>query len=174
MPLVGVTWLCFPGQPPRVTGPLPRSNNRAWFSAADLVPSNDLSEVSLADLQLVTRKEAETPWSLDLHATSAIVRGLPTWGRSARLPYLLRGVLIALTLCVASLAVSLTILQHAIVRRWAALAISGLPAVAALIAIQRLDASAISKLAYFVVPLVPLVALAIPLVARRVARKRAR
>jgi hypothetical protein len=139
-----------------------------------LVPSNDLSEVSLADLRLVTRKEAETPWRLDLHATSAVVRGLPTWGRSARLPYLLRGMLVALTLSVASLAVSFAILHHGIVRRWAVLAIAGLPAIAALLSIQRLDASSISKLAYLAVPLVPLIALAIALLARRVARKRAR
>ena len=61
VPMVGVTWLCFPGQPPRVTGPLPRSGGRAWFSATDLRPSEDLRTFDLEDLRLVTRPAAGLP-----------------------------------------------------------------------------------------------------------------
>lgn len=174
VPLVGVTWLCFPGQPPRVSGPLPGSRGRAWFSATQLTPSDDLREVSLVDLQVVTQAPAGER-RLRLQTRDGVVRGLPAWGRSATLSAPKRSALAALTALVLALGASFLVLRAGLSRRWHALVGGGTPAVAALIVLHRLDASGLGPLTYAAVPLAGAsILLLLALLARRVARTPAR
>jgi hypothetical protein len=170
VPLVGVTWLCFPDAAPRVTGPLPGSGVRAWFSAADLVPSDDLREVVLTDLRVVTRAAPDEK-RLNLHVDRGVIRGLAAWGRSAKLSPWARGSLTSLTAMLLSLFGAFTVLGTDVRRRWLALAVGGVPAVAAAFALQRIDASSAGPLAYAWVPSVALtVSALVRLLMRRVAR----
>jgi hypothetical protein len=160
VPLVGVTWLCFPGEPPRVTGALPGMGDRAWFSARALEPSDDLRQVSLTDLYLETRPDSAER-RLELHVQSGTVRGLPAWGRSAKLPWVPRALLAAATAFLTALAASWVALRRSVHRRWEALLVGGVPAVCALIALHRLDASDLRPIAYTFVPCIPLLACAL-------------
>jgi hypothetical protein len=59
VPMVGVTWACFPKRAPRVVGALPGAAKNAFFSAASLKPSEDLRSFTLSDLVLVARRTDE-------------------------------------------------------------------------------------------------------------------
>lgn len=152
VPLVGVTWLCFPGQPPRVSGALPGLGGLAWFTAEELVPSDDLREVRFSALRVFTKKLDERH-HLEMSVGSATVRGLPGWGRSAKLPLSRRSGLAAGTAVLLALGAVWAVLSSGVTRRATALALGGLPAVAAFVAISRLDASTLGPVAYSLVPL---------------------
>jgi len=174
VPLVGVTWLCFPGEPPRVTGALPGMGDRAWFSARALDPSDDLRQVSLTDLYLETRPDSAQR-RLELRVRSGTVRGLPSWGRSAKLPWVQRALLAALTALVSAFGVTWVALRRSVQRRWEALLVGGLPAVCGLVALHRLDASDLGPIAYTLVPAISLaVCAALAPWAGRIARSPAR
>jgi hypothetical protein len=102
VPLVGVTWLCFPGERPRVVGPLPGIGDRAWFTADSLVPSEDLRRLALSDLKVVARAE-DGRERLHLRVQTAVVSGLVAWGRPARLPAFWRAVLAGSTAVILAL-----------------------------------------------------------------------
>ena len=171
VPLVGVTWLCFPNAAPRVTGPLPGSASRAWFSASNLVPSDDLREVSLTDLRIVTRV-GDGEKRLDLRVREGTVRGLPAWGRSAKLRPAVRGALASATGLLLALVATFAVLLLGVERRWTALALGGAPAVLALFVLHRLDASNAQTHSYALVPALGMTALLLGLLAgRRVARR---
>lgn len=170
VPLVGVTWLCFPGAPPRVTGPLPKTDGAVWFSASSLEPSDDLREVALTDLRVTTRPDASRR-QVDLRVRSGVVRGLPGWGRSPNLSAAARALLLSLTALLLSLGAVHMVCRAALRQRWQAILAGGLPAVGAFVLLHRLDASSSGPLTYVAVPalgavVVPLMAAA----ARRVAR----
>jgi len=158
VPLVGVTWLCFPGQPPRVAGALPGLHGSAWFTARDFVPSDDLREASFADLRVFTKK-LDDQHVLELSVKTASVRGLPGWGRSAKLPFATRSALSLCTAVLLALASAFVVLSLGLARRAAALVAGGLPAVAAFVTLSRIDGSALSAGAYFLVPVVGLAVL---------------
>src|SRR5690606_15244579 len=50
VPIVGLTWLGFERAPPRVTGPVPNSGGRAWFSASAISVDEDLTTFYAQDL----------------------------------------------------------------------------------------------------------------------------
>lgn len=170
VPLVGVTWLCFPGEPPRVAGPLPGTSGRAWFSATSLAPSDDLREVALTNLEIATRAEPGQR-RLTLRTRSGVVRGLPAWGRSAKLTSLQRSGLSAITAFLLAIGGIFLALRRRLERRWQAILAGGLPAVVALALLHRLDASQLGPAAYTLVPIAGgLVLLPLAGLARRVAR----
>jgi hypothetical protein len=96
VPLVGVTWLCFPGERRRAVGPLPGFGERAWFTAESLVPSEDLRRFELSDLRVVVRGD-DGRERVHLSVQTAVVSGFAPWGRPARLPAVWRAVLAAAT-----------------------------------------------------------------------------
>jgi hypothetical protein len=166
VPLVGVTWLCFPGQPPRVSGALPGLSGMAWFTAHDFTPSDDLREVRLTDLRVFTKKLDEQHY-LEMSVQSATVRGLPGWGRSSKLALPVRSALATATAVILALGAALSVLSAGVTRRIGALAVGGLPALAAFVLLSRLDGSALASNVYALVPLAGVVAL---LLADRAAR----
>jgi len=151
VPMVGVTWLCFPGQPPRVTGKLPAIGNRAWFTAAELQPSPDLRTFELEDLRLVTRPEGGSP-QLRLHTGRAHVAGLSPWGRSAKLPTQARAALVASVAALLSLLVAWLMTVGGVASRAGAVVIGGVPAVVAIHLLHRVDGGPSGMSAYLWVP----------------------
>jgi hypothetical protein len=158
VPMVGVTWLCFPGRPPRVVGAVPGFGGRAWFSARELDPSDDLRGLELADLRIATRKADSMP-AIRLHVESASVRGLPGWGPGARLPFRLRaGILVSAGMLLA-MAAAFAVLARADGSRLAGLAQGGGAAIGAFAVLHALDRGQAPPMAYFLVPAAGLLAL---------------
>ena len=83
VPVVDVTWLCF-GDTPRVTGAFPGAGGKVWFTATELVPSDDLRTIELENLSLVARTESKKT-RLRLRTKNARIAGLPSWGRGQQL-----------------------------------------------------------------------------------------
>ncbi len=158
VPLVGVTWLCFPGEPPRVTGGLPGLGEFGSFTARALRPSDDLRQVRFDELRVFTRKVDDQP-SLELSVQTATVRGLPGWGRSAKLGLVVRSALSAGTAMVLVLGVVFSVLHLGVTRRLGALALGGLPSLAAFTSLSRFDASSLPAAACLLVPFVGAAAL---------------
>jgi hypothetical protein len=151
VPMVGVTWLCYPGHPPRVAGKLPGVGERAWFSAGELRLSPDLRRFELHDLRLVTRPEGAGP-QLRLHVDRAHVAGLKPWGRSAKLPTRARAALVATVAALLALLVAWLMTAGMVASRAAAMAIGGTAAVAAVHLLHRVDGGPSGVSAYFWVP----------------------
>lgn len=179
VPMVGVSWLCFPGRTPRVTGALPgASHGSVWYTAAELHPSADLRSFRLADLRLSTRRRGSFP-GLVLHVKRAEVSGLSPWGHPDTLPVPLRALLVGVTGALLALLVQWLALRRGIASRLEATLLGGAAAVTALSALHTIDRSRASGPAYALVPVAGavaalVIALALGLVRRGVARRRAR
>lgn len=157
VPLVGVTWLCFPERTPRVAGPLPRSGGRAWFTATDLAPSDDLRRFQLRDLELMLKLNSTLLPRVRLRVQSAVVTGLTPWGRPARLGAARRAGLIASTAALLGLAVTGLLLRERGFGRIGACAVSGAGALSALSLLRTADAAADRPGLYLLVPFAALI-----------------
>jgi hypothetical protein len=153
VPLVGVTWTCFPRRTPRVVGVLPGGAKDAFFSAASLHPSEDLRRFALTDLRLLARRPdgSEKP-ALKLYARRATVAGLSSWGRPPHLPFRARAALVAAIGSFLGLLVVWSGIAFGRASRLAAATVGGLSALAGLSALQGLDRVALSPWAYALVP----------------------
>jgi hypothetical protein len=153
VPLVGVTWTCFPRRAPRVVGVLPGGAKEAFFSAASLKPSEDLRSFALTDLELVARRPdgGEKP-ALKLRVRRALVAGLSSWGRPPHLPLRARAALVAATGSFLGLLVAWSTIAFHRASRLSAASVGGLSALAGLTALQALDRAAFAPWAYALVP----------------------
>jgi hypothetical protein len=158
VPMVGVSWLCFPGRPARVTGTLPGTDRRAWFTAAEIHPSDDLQRFELSDLRLVARGKPSMP-ALQLHVDSARISGLLPWGRSAKLPVQLRAALVTGSAVALGLLAVWFVIRRALSSRLGAAASGAVPALVVLEVLHEVDSSAASGLLYALVPIAGIVAL---------------
>jgi hypothetical protein len=153
VPLVGVTWLCFPDRTPRVVGTLPGFGDRAWFSAATLVPSDDLRSIELSDLRIATKKTDSSP-PLRLHVGSAHIAGLAPWGRPAKLDVVSRALLLVSTATLLALLAAWVTLRRATESRLSAAFVSGSSVLVSLAVLHALDKGPLSNAAYALVPVV--------------------
>jgi hypothetical protein len=170
VPLVHVTWLCFPGSPPLVTGPLPGTNGSAWFTAQRLRFSDDLSVAELEQLTVASRVE-EKKMSVELRVNQGVVRGLPVWGRGLKLSLGERSWLVLLTTLVLCLSGAAVTMSGSIGHRALALLAGGAPAIVALLLLHRLDSASVSATLHWLVPAAGLgAALVLGLALPRVAR----
>ena len=158
VPLVGVTWLCFPRRAPRVVGALPASGGRAWFSAAALRPNSDLTSFELDDLVVVSAKQPGMV-PLRLRVGQARMSGLASWARPASLSARQRAAIVLLSALTLSVTVAWLVCRLAGPGRLAASAISGAAAVAALSALHRVDRLSAPTASYALVPAAGLAAL---------------
>ena len=96
VPIVGVTWLCFGKSPPRITGPVPNSHNRAWFSARAIDVSDDFTAFRAEDVYVGSQPTA-SKFRVGVRAKVAEVSGLPAWGQSTPFTPLHRACVVGVT-----------------------------------------------------------------------------
>lgn len=160
VPLVNVTWLCFPGSRPLVTGPLPGARGAAWFTAHGLSLSDDLGTATLRDLTVVS-KPVEKQLRVTLHVDEGVVSGLPVWGRGVKLSLLERSVLLFVSVLVLCLAVLGMTAGRGLSQRVLALVAGGAPALVALVLLHRMDSNSLAKGFHWLVPLAGLLVVAV-------------
>ncbi len=170
VPMVNLTWLCFPGRTPRIAGALPRSNGAAWFSAKTLRPSADLRRFDATDFELLSRKVRGRP-EVRVRVLRAEISGLPSWGRPATLSMRLRSLLLAVTSTGLSGLVAFGVLRVSLANRFWATALGLAGAVASLHTLHTLDGSGLPALAYAGVPVLGALAAALVLAAAVLSRR---
>lgn len=99
VPIVGVTWLCFGKSPPRLTGPVPNSHNRAWFSARAIDVSDDFTAFRAEDVYVGSQPTA-SKFRVGVRAKVAEVSGLPAWGQSTPFTPFYRACVVGVTVLV--------------------------------------------------------------------------
>jgi hypothetical protein len=153
VPMVGVSWLCFPGREPRVVGMLPGSGGKVWFSAAGLEAEPDLSGFALDDFRL---SGDASPWftSASLRVNHARVSGLPPWGRPAKLPVTIRSAILALSAWLIGAGVTMSHARLSLGGSLTALAAAGGPSLAVAAVLDRLDSSPAGAAGYAWLPVV--------------------
>lgn len=166
IPFVGVTWLCFEGREPRLSGTLPGGGGT--FSASDLAISDDLRSVHFADLRLLLGERGDI--RLDVH--QAIVTGLSPWGRASNLRPALRALLFSSTGTALALLAALYVLARSVAHRLFSLIIGGAGPVAALLVLSRLEQANHASWAYAWVPVAGLGGLAAAALATQLWEKR--
>jgi hypothetical protein len=184
VPLVEVSWVCLPGDPPRAVGAAPRAGKGSGdagvaqrppaFTARSIEVSDDLRSIEADDLELVfPRLESAPPgstasappqWALGaarLRASKASIRGLAPIGRASNLSVASRALLLGAGAIGFSAAAAAWVLAFAIRSRARSLAIGAAGPAAALMAFSSLERGPAPGVAYAALPLAGLVAVAV-------------
>lgn len=146
IPFVGLTWLCFPGAEPRLSGQLPAGGGA--FSARDLSISDDLRSLEFADLRLLLGEKGKVA----VRAQSAEIRGLAPWGRGSNLAAPLRALLLAITGPALALLGATIVLARSIAHRLRSLLVGTAGPIGALLALSRLEQGEHAPWTYLAVP----------------------
>jgi hypothetical protein len=166
VPLVGVSWVCLPGEAPRAVGKPSFGGGRAGFAATAMELADDLRAVSFRELTVVTPL-AGSDSPARFRFARAEVRGLPPLGRASNLGVLARTALLALS----GLALAVTsagfVLWASIASRARAGALAVLAAGASLLVFSALERSSVSSALYLAVPAAGLASLLAVAAARR-------
>jgi hypothetical protein len=165
IPFVGVTWLCFQGRPPRLSGALPGGGGS--FTAADLSVSDDLRSLYFSDMRLLLGERGD----VRLSAREALVSGLSPWGRASNLRPGLRALLLSSTGAALALLGALFVLKWSVSQRLPSLLVGGMGPVFALLALSRLEQGEHGSLAYVCVPVAGIIGLALAAVITRMWRR---
>jgi hypothetical protein len=166
VPFVGVTWLCFEDQAPRLTGALPGGGGT--FTAADLSISDDLRSLDFSDMRLLLGERG----GVRVHVDAAHVTGLSPWGRASNLAPAARAVLLSATGACLALLASWFVLSRSIQSRLWSLLVGGAGPVAALLTMSRLEQGENAPARYALVPLGALIGLAVAILLERVIARR--
>jgi hypothetical protein len=192
VPSLGFSWVCFPGDEPRIVGPAPlhsdasaqtpggEANPRgevtgtAVLSASAIHLSDDLRAIRLEDVTISTRAPgslASERLQVRLHVKDVAIQGIAPLGRASNLDVVTRALLLALSsIAMASLA-AFTVLALSVRERARALAIGVAGPAASLMVFSSLERSSTAPLAYSAVPLAGLSAVAAILGVARALRR---
>jgi hypothetical protein len=166
VPFVGVTWLCFEGGPPRLSGALPGGG--VSFTAADLSVSDDLRSLHFSDMRLLLGERGD----VRLSAREALVTGLSPWGRASNLRPALRALLLSSTGAGLALLAALFVLKRSISQRLPSLLVGAIGPVFALLTLSRLEQGEHGAPVYLWVPLAGVTGLGLAAaIARRLRRE---
>jgi hypothetical protein len=138
VPFADATWLCVPGQLPRLLGHGPGELRGVVFTASDAHVAGDLRRIELADAKLVLGP-------VHLAATALTIRGLRPWAHASNLAPVARAVLLALTASLCALGATYLALRGLVRLRLEAIAVGAagpIAALGALRALERTDAHA--------------------------------
>jgi hypothetical protein len=166
VPLVGLAWICLPGEPPRLVGaaPFTASLGRAAapvFSAAELVVSDDLRGLTARDLTLTLADSGpDRHDGLRIHVAEAILRGVTPIGRASNLGVAARALLLAVSSVAMAAFAAAAALRGAIQSRVRALAIGAAGPAASLLVFASLERAPTAPLLYAAAPVAGLVAMA--------------
>jgi hypothetical protein len=169
VPLLGVSWVCLPGEPPRAILPV----GRGALSASSLVVSDDLRALDASDRDLIlpalpSGTEGGASPEARVHARAASVRGLLPLAPASNLGPAARAALLAVSTTALSAVAGALALAAALRARAAALALGAAGPAAALLVFSALERAPSPPAAYAAVPIAGLAAL---LVAYAVARR---
>ena len=180
VPLLGVSWVCLAGEPPRAVGPAPvrpagldAAARDGVFAATAITVSDDLASLEVRDFVLVL-PGAVSGSEARLRVGSASIRGLTPLARASNLSAAARALLLSVSaVALAALAAALT-LHRAVAARVGAAAIGASGPLAALLVFSALERSPSSYPAsYLAVPAAGLAAIAAAAVlARRTGTRR--
>jgi hypothetical protein len=155
VPLVGLSWVCLPGAPPRVVGPAPLGGGRAALAASSVELSDDLRALVAEDLALALDAPGpadDPPAAARIHVGHAVVRGLQPLGKASNLGAFARTALLGATSALVAAAVALAVLAVRVARRATALLVGLAGASAALLVFSSLERAPASPLLYLAVP----------------------
>ena len=163
VPLLGVSWVCLPGEPPRAILPV----GRGALSASSLVVSDDLRTLDASDLDLILPTlatlapgvEGGPPHEARVHAAAASVRGLLPLAPASNLSPAARAALLAASTTALSVAAGGLALAAALRARAAAFALGAAGPAAALLVFSALERAPSPPAAYAAVPIAGLAAL---------------
>jgi hypothetical protein len=94
VPLLGVSWVCLPGEPPRVVGPAPVGAGA--FAAGGISVSADLRAVEATDLEILVPAAEGRP-EARIRSGVASIRGLVPVGRASNLSPMARAFLLGVS-----------------------------------------------------------------------------
>jgi hypothetical protein len=147
IPFVGVTWLCFEGRAPRLSGTLPGGGGA--FTAADLAISDDLRSLHFADMRLLVGEKG----TIRVNVREAEISGLSPWGRASNLRPALRALVLSTTGMGLALLAALYVLARSVSHRLTSLLLGAAGPAAALLVLSRLEQGSHGSLAYAWVPI---------------------
>lgn len=163
VPLVGLAWVCLPGEAPRLVGAAPfvaSAGGAPVFSATELVVSDDLRGLTARGLTLALPDSG--PDRRDgprIHVAEATIHGVTPIGRASNLGVAGRALLLgASSVLMAAFAAAAT-LRGAIQSRVRALALGAAGPAAALLAFSSLERAPTRPLVYAAAPLVGVLAM---------------
>jgi len=148
VPILGASWVCFPGERPRLVGPAP--SGEGAFAASAVRVSDDLRAMDATDLEIVARGTDSLP-EVRVRAGFAALRGLPPVGRASNLGAGARAALLASASTAFAMAAGTLALAAAIRSRAAALAIGAAGPAAGLLVFSALERGPAPGLAYLAV-----------------------
>jgi hypothetical protein len=151
VPMTSFTWLCYPGRAPVLVGPVPKSRGRAWVSARNAVPSDDLRRMDLEKLELLVLPDGKRP-VFRARATKARFEGLTPWGRPAGISTLSRALIVALTVLILALSAATMVFDLGLRSRIAAAVVGLVAAALSLTLLHRVEAFATGAVPYWLVP----------------------
>ena len=166
VPLLGVSWVCVQGRPPRVVGAAPVGSGA--FAASALVVSDDLRALEATDLEILLPPGEDRP-EARVRAGAASIRGLTPIGRASNLTVAARAFLVAASATALAALAGAVALGASIRSRPAAFALGAVGPAAALLVFSALERGPSPPAAYLAVPAAGLAAL---LGAGAVARRR--
>jgi hypothetical protein len=166
IPFVGVTWLCFEGRAPRLSGTLPGGSGA--FTAADLAISDDLRSLHFNDMRLLLGENG----GVRLSAREARITGLSPWGRASNLEPTTRAFLLSATGIGLAFLASFYVLARSISHRLTSLVLGGAGPSAALLVLSRLEQGDHAASAYVGVPLAGALTFAAAAMALKLWRRR--
>jgi len=178
VPLLGITWICLPGEPPRAVGPAPvrpgslaGASRGGAFAATSITVADDLASLDATDLDLVL-PAAPGAGEARLHAAAASIRGLSPIGRASNLSVAARVIVLASSAALLAAAAAALALLRGVGGRLAALAIGASGPAAALLVFSALERAPSSPIAYASVPLAGFAAVAAAALLARGVRRR--
>jgi hypothetical protein len=170
VPLLGVSWVCFAGEPPRVVGGV--GAGHAALAGTGLEVPDDLRALEIVDLELVLPRTDGAP-EARVHAATARIQGLEPPGRASNLAPVARAILLAGSASLLAAAAGAVVLAASIRSRAAALALGASGPAAALLVFSALERAPSRPGAYLAVPAAGLAALLMGLAGGAWARRRA-
>jgi hypothetical protein len=175
VPSLGLSWVCFPGEAPRIVGPAPFGGGAAVLSARGVELPDDLRSVELEDASLSFSPESAGALAgARLRVGRARVRGLPPLGRASNLSALTRTSLMALSAALFASLAALLVLARGVSGRALALAVGLAGPASALMVFSTLERSPSPPLAYVSVPLAGAAGVGVAFVGLWIASARAR
>ncbi len=158
VPMLGISWICLPGEPPRAVGEAPlgaTAKGRApAFAARTLQVSDDLRALHLEDLRLILPATSPEAGPIHLHVGSATLRGIAPLTRASNLSIWSRALLLGFSAAAMAVTAGALVFVASIRSRVLALALGTLGALGALSTFSNLESTTSPSSSYALVPFV--------------------